>query len=110
MSVSLCAAIILGFTLWMLQATVWNQPAPAEPTFYATLPGVDLSALSSQQRAAVLKLLNARRCPCECMRTVASCRNHHGSCTLSLAEARAVVAAAISAAGRRPAQAARSSR
>jgi len=101
--------MILGFTLLMLQATVWNQPAPPEPTFYTTLPGVDLSALSSRQRAAVLKLLNARRCPCECMRTVAGCRNHHAICNLSLAEARAAVAAAISSAGRPPAPAGRSS-
>jgi hypothetical protein len=109
-SVSLCVALILGFTLWMLQATVWNLPPEPEQGFYSTLPGVDLSDLSSEQRAAILKRLNAQRCPCGCMRTVASCRNHHGGCNLSLAEARAQAAAAISSAGRLPAQGAPNSK
>jgi hypothetical protein len=108
--VSVYIAIIVGLTLLTLQATIWNQASPPEQAFYSTLPGVDLSNLSSEQRAAILKRLNTRRCPCECMRTVASCRNRHGSCNLSLAEARAQVAAIISSAGRPPAQAARSSK
>jgi len=40
-AVALSAAIISGFTLLMLGATVWNQPPPAGQPFYSTLPGVD---------------------------------------------------------------------
>ena len=73
----------------MMQSTVWNAPpVRAGEPFYNTLPGVDLSAVPLQKLPALLKDLNARRCPCECMRTVASCRNHHDTCTFSTAIAR----------------------
>jgi hypothetical protein len=108
-AVALCAAIIFGFTLLMLGATVWNQRPADEPAFYSTLPGVDLAALSAEQRSALLKRLNAQRCPCGCMRTVAGCRNRHAICELSLAEARAQ-AAAIASGRRRAAPAAPSSK
>jgi|SRR5271157_4323788 len=90
---ALCAAIILGFTCVMMQSTVWNRPAEREP-FYTTLPGVDLSGVPPAKLPALLKDLNTRRCPCECMRTVAGCRNHHRSCNYSVALAKQAVAAA----------------
>jgi hypothetical protein len=104
-SLSLCAALILGFTALLLETTVWNQPSEPEPAFYFAIPGVDLSPLSAEARAALLRRLNAQGCPCGCMRTVAGCRNRHTSCTLSLAEARARAAALISADRRPPAPA-----
>ncbi len=79
----------------MLQSTVWNQPVVKQrESFYTTLPGVDLSTVPPAKLPALLKDLNTRRCPCECLRTVASCRNHHGTCTYSLAIARQAADAA----------------
>jgi hypothetical protein len=93
LKVTLCAALILGTTGLLLRSTVWNQPPPESERFYSTLPDVDLGGLSPAKRAAVLEQLNGQRCPCACMRTVASCRNHHRTCSLSLAAAREAVAA-----------------
>lgn len=86
--------LILGFTCMMMQSTVWNRSAiPAAEPFYIMLPGVDLRGVPAAQRPALLKQLNTRRCPCECLRTVAGCRNRHGTCSFSLAMARDAVAA-----------------
>ncbi|HYW45430.1 MAG TPA: hypothetical protein VE959_21385 [Bryobacteraceae bacterium] len=93
--VALCAAFILGSCALVLQSTVWNQPKSAEvEPFYTDLPGVDLSGLPAARKEALLRELNSRRCPCECMRTMASCRNHHDSCSMSLAAARKALAEA----------------
>jgi hypothetical protein len=90
-----CVFIIFGFTCVMMQSTVWNRPAvPASEPFYTTLPGVDLSGVPPAKLPALLKDLNKRHCPCECMRTVAGCRNHHGTCSFSVAIAKQAVAAA----------------
>ena len=92
---TLSVALILGVTCLVLQLNVWHDAAPAEADqYYTELPGVDLSGLQPAEKEAVLKRLNAMRCPCDCMRTIASCRNHHGSCTTSLAIARQAVEAA----------------
>lgn len=88
-------ALVLGAACLVLSLTVWTDatPARAEP-FYTELPGIDFSGLSPEKKAALLKRLNRQRCPCDCMRTVASCRNHHDSCSMSLVEARQAVEAA----------------
>ncbi|SPE41012.1 hypothetical protein SBA3_4050007 [Candidatus Sulfopaludibacter sp. SbA3] len=92
---TLCALIIFGFTCVMMQSTVWNRPPiPAREPFYTTLPGVDLSRVAPAKLPALLKHLNSWRCPCACLRTVASCRNHHGTCSFSVAIAREAAAAA----------------
>jgi hypothetical protein len=90
----LSVAVVLGGSCLVLQSTVWknNSPEPPEP-FYTELPGVDLSGLPAERKAAVLKQLNRQRCTCDCMRTVASCRIHHG-CSLSLEAALRAVDAA----------------
>jgi hypothetical protein len=90
-----CIVIIFGFTCIMMQSTVWNRPVvrTREP-FYDTLPGVDAGGVPPAKWAAILKDLNVRRCPCECLRTVASCRHHHDTCPFSLAIAQQAVAAA----------------
>ena len=93
--VCLCAAAVLGFCFLLMQATAWKELRhPEVEPFYTELPGVDLSGIPAPAREALLKRLNVQRCPCECGRTVASCRNHHGSCSESLAIARAAAAAA----------------
>jgi hypothetical protein len=90
-----CAVIILGFTCVMMQLTVWNRPAAQDrEPFYTTLPGVDLNGVPPAKLPALLKELNTRRCTCECMRTLASCRNHHRSCSFSAPVAMEAVAAA----------------
>ena len=89
---AVCALIIFGFTCIMMQVTVWNHPAvPEREPFYTVLPGVDLSGVPPAKLPALLKDLNTRRCPCECLRTVAGCRNHHGSCSYSVAVAKQAV-------------------
>ena len=79
----------------MMQTTVWDRPAVREDEhFYRVLPGVDLSSVAAAKMEPFLKRLNARRCTCACMRTVAGCRNHHSSCNFSLAVAKEAVDAA----------------
>jgi hypothetical protein len=92
----LSTAAILGFSCLALQSTVWQEsraPKPPEP-FYTRLPDVDLSGVPPEKLGALLKKLNAQRCPCDCSRTIASCRNNHRSCSMSIAAAREAVAAA----------------
>ena len=92
----LSTAAILGFSCLALQSTVWKEsgtPEPPEP-FYTRLPDVDLSGVPPEKLGALLKKLNTKRCPCDCNRTIASCRNNHRSCSMSIAAARAAVAAA----------------
>src|SRR5579862_7995584 len=87
-------ALALGICCLILAMTDWNQkPEESEP-FYTELPGVDLGGLTQAQKDTLLKKLNIERCPCDCDRTIASCRNHHDSCSFSLARARAAVEAA----------------
>ena len=91
----LSTAAILGFSCLMLQSTVWRESRAPEPeAFYTSLPGVDLSGVPPEKLGALLKKLNTERCPCDCGRTMASCRNNHRSCSMSLAAAREAVAAA----------------
>ena len=91
----LSTAAILGFSCLVLQSTVWQESrAPAPEAFYSKLPDVDLSGVPPEKLGALLKKLNAQRCPCDCNRTIASCRNNHRSCSMSIAAAREAVAAA----------------
>jgi len=91
----LYAGFILGFCFLVARFTVWGQlePAAKEP-FYTTLPGVNMDHLPPAKADAALKKLNAWRCHCGCMRSVASCRNHHDSCTESIVAAQDEVNAA----------------
>jgi hypothetical protein len=91
----LYAGFILGFCFLVAHFTAWSHAEPvAKEPFYTTLPGVDMERLSPAQAEAVLKKLNVRRCHCGCMRSVASCRNHHDSCTESIVAAQDEVNAA----------------
>jgi hypothetical protein len=84
----LYAGFILAFCFLVARFTAWRQSEPvAKEPFYTTLPGVNMENLPPAKADAVLKKLNVRRCHCECMRSVASCRNHHDSCTESIVAA-----------------------
>ena len=91
----LSLVLVIGGSCLLVQPTVWTDRRPEAPEpYYTELPGVDLSGLSPARKEALLKRLNAQRCPCDCTRTIASCRNHHASCSMSLAVAREAVEAA----------------
>ena len=93
--VTLSVALVLGASCLILQSTLWHNAEPAEADqYYTELPGVDLSGLQPTEKDALLKRLNQQHCPCDCLRTIASCRNRHTSCTMSLAIARQAVEAA----------------
>ena len=55
------------------------------------LPGVNMSALTPEQRAAALHKLNAENCTCGCNYTLAQCRIYDPPCKLSLERAAAIV-------------------
>jgi hypothetical protein len=86
------AGFIVAVCFVVLHFTAWRQSEPAarEP-FYTMLPNVNMEHLPPPKAEAVLKTLNVRRCHCGCMRSVASCRNHHGSCTESIVAAQGEV-------------------
>ena len=48
------------------------------------IPGIDLSALTPDQRAAALKALNSEHCTCGCGLTLAQCRVDDPDCGVSL--------------------------
>ena len=94
LTLAMLVGFILLFTCLVLSLTVWRpEPSEKEP-FYTTLPGDDTTGVPPEKADTLFKKLNVERCPCECMRTVASCRNHHDSCQLSLARCRDAVKAA----------------
>lgn len=56
-----------------------------------TLPGVDLSKLSGEQKAVALHKFNAEGCPCGCKLTLAQCRIYDPPCQLSQQRTAAIV-------------------
>ncbi len=56
----------------------------ADVKTYDTLPGVDLSRLSDEQRALVIEQTNKRPCICGCGMTLAECRHEDPECEHSL--------------------------
>jgi thiol-disulfide isomerase/thioredoxin len=55
------------------------------------IPGIDLSTLTSERRAEVLKALNSERCSCGCGLTLAQCRIDDPDCSVSLPLAKELV-------------------
>jgi hypothetical protein len=94
LTLGMLVGLILFVCCVVLSLTVWRPEPPEKEPFYTTLPGVEMTGVPQEKADALLKHLNVERCPCECMRTVASCRNHHDSCQLSLARCREAVKAA----------------
>jgi hypothetical protein len=98
-AIALCcfAGFIVAFCFLWLRFTVWktSEPVAKEP-FYSTVPGANMANLTPATADAVLKKLNVQRCHCGCMRSVASCRNHHASCMESVVAAQDEINAAKS--------------
>jgi thiol-disulfide isomerase/thioredoxin len=55
------------------------------------LPGVDLTNLTSEQRAGALRALNAEGCTCGCKLTLAQCRIYDSACHVSKERADKIV-------------------
>jgi thiol-disulfide isomerase/thioredoxin len=55
------------------------------------IPGIDLSVLSPEKRAAALQQLNTEHCTCGCTLTLAQCRVDDPDCTVSLPIAQEIV-------------------
>jgi len=71
-----------------------GKPAKLENAAQVTnIPGIDLRALSPEQRVAAMQKLNAEGCTCGCDLTVARCRVDDPDCGTSLPLARQIVAA-----------------
>jgi thiol-disulfide isomerase/thioredoxin len=56
-----------------------------------TIPGVDLSKLTPQQRTRALQALNTEPCTCGCGQTVAQCRIEDPTCGVSLPRAQEIL-------------------
>ncbi len=56
-----------------------------------TLPGVDLTKLSPEQKAAALHKFNAESCDCGCKFTLAQCRIYDPACQISKQRTAAIV-------------------
>jgi len=56
------------------------------------LPGVELANLTSEQKAAALRALNAESCTCGCKLTLAQCRIYDTACHVSKERAGKIVA------------------
>jgi thiol-disulfide isomerase/thioredoxin len=55
------------------------------------IPGIDLSTLTPEKRAAALQALNSEHCTCGCGLTLAQCRLDDPTCSVSLPLAQSVV-------------------
>ncbi len=69
----------------------------------STLPGVDLSKLTPQQKTVALHKFNEQTCTCGCQYTLAQCRIYDRGCKISQA-ATAKIIAALAAAPHSPAE------
>ena len=62
-----------------------------EKTSYTEIPGIDMSALSQDERDRVMARTNVEKCSCGCGFTIAGCRHLDSSCGVSLPMARQIV-------------------
>lgn len=62
-----------------------------------TLPGVDFTGLTPEQKKAVLKKLNTERCTCGCKLTIAECRLNDETCPVSSKLAAAIIKQVLAA-------------
>jgi thiol-disulfide isomerase/thioredoxin len=58
-----------------------------------SIPGIDLSKLTKEQRVAAIEKLNDEPCTCGCNQTVARCRVDDPTCPVSLPRAKELIAA-----------------
>jgi thiol-disulfide isomerase/thioredoxin len=70
-----------------------DQPVKLEnPASVTSIPGVDLTRLTAEQRLAAVEKLNGETCTCGCNLSVAKCRIDDPACPVSLPRAQAIVA------------------
>jgi protein-disulfide isomerase len=74
---------LLPFAALLLSAQAWKTAN--------TLPGIDLSGLSAEQKATVLKLLREEPCSCGCNMKLAECRVADPQCQYSTGMAKIVI-------------------
>jgi thiol-disulfide isomerase/thioredoxin len=71
-----------------------DRPAKLANALQVTsIPGIDLSKLTKEQRIAAIAKLNDEPCTCGCNQTVARCRVDDPSCPVSLPRAKELIAA-----------------
>ncbi len=68
-----------------------QQTRLADAAHATSIPGLDLSVLTVEQKEAALQRLNAEHCECGCDLTLAQCRINDASCDVSLPLAQQVV-------------------
>jgi thiol-disulfide isomerase/thioredoxin len=70
-----------------------DKPAKLANALQVTsIPGIDLSKLTKQQRVAAIEKLNEEPCTCGCNQTVARCRVDDPTCPVSLPRAKELIA------------------
>jgi protein-disulfide isomerase len=84
--------LLLG-QVFVFLAVAAAQPGPADWQTATTLPDVDLSGLTAQQKQAALKALRVQSCTCGCDMHLAECRVKDPSCS----ESRALTAIVVKA-------------
>ncbi len=73
-----------------------DKPAKLANALQVTsIPGIDLSKLTKEQRVAAIEKLNDEPCTCGCNQTVARCRVDDPSCPISLPKAKEIVAGIV---------------
>jgi thiol-disulfide isomerase/thioredoxin len=71
-----------------------DKPAKLADALQVTsIPGIDLSKMSKDQRIAAITKLNDEPCTCGCNQTVARCRVDDPTCPVSLPRAKELIAA-----------------
>jgi hypothetical protein len=70
-----------------------DKPAKLADALQVTsIPGIDLSKLTKEQRVAAITKLNDEPCTCGCNQTLARCRVDDPTCPVSLPKAKELVA------------------
>ena len=73
-----------------------DKPAKLANALQVTsIPGIDLSKLTKEQRIAAIEKLNDEPCTCGCNQTLARCRVDDPSCPVSLPRAKEVIASIV---------------
>ncbi|MHB2016050.1 MAG: hypothetical protein ACYCW6_03785 [Candidatus Xenobia bacterium] len=92
-------------------AAVWVWMHPSRPSYdHTRIPGIDLTALTADERAEVLQIANDTKCGCGlmnayghvCDMNVCECRNLDGTCHHSLRKAYAIEVAVCQKHGHKP--------
>ena len=83
------ASLPTDVTVELIEST--QQTRLADAAHATSIPGLDLSVLTVDQKEVALQRLNAEHCECGCNLTLAQCRINDASCDVSLPVAQQVV-------------------